>query len=65
MKIFSAHLFRVTRNASLERNEEEADDLLEIIEDELRERKFASIVRLEIEKSTPKHIKNYLIKTFK
>lgn len=62
MKIFSAHLFRVTRNASLERNEEEADDLLEIIEDELRERKFASIVRLEIETSTPKHIKNYLIK---
>jgi polyphosphate kinase len=62
MKIISAHLFRVTRNASLERNEEEADDLLEIISDELRERKFASIVRLELEKSTPKHIKNYLMK---
>ena len=62
MKIISTHLFRVTRNASLERNEEEADDLLEIIEDELRERKFASIVRLEIEKSAPTHIKNYLVK---
>ncbi len=62
MKILSAHLFRVTRNASLERNEEEADDLLEVIEDELRERKFASIVRLELEKNMPKQIKNYLIK---
>ncbi len=62
MEILSAHLFRVTRNASLERNEEEADDLLEVIEDELRERKFASIVRLELEKTMPEHIKNYLYK---
>jgi len=62
MKIISAHLFRVTRNASLERNEEEADDLLEVIEDELRERKFASIVRLELEKNMPIQIKQYLIK---
>jgi len=61
MKILSAHLFRVTRNASLERNEEEADDLLEVIEDELRERKFAQIVRLELESNMPKHIKDYLI----
>ena len=60
MKIISANLFRVTRNASLERNEEEADDLLEVIEDELRERKFAQIVRLELEKSMPLHIKKIL-----
>lgn len=65
MKIISAHLFRVTRNASLERNEEEADDLLEIIEDELKERKFAKIVRLELEKSMPKHIKQYLMNNLK
>ncbi len=62
MKVLSAHMFRVTRNASLERQEEEADDLLEVIEDELRERKFSEIVRLELEKAMPKHIKKYLIK---
>lgn len=62
MKVLSSNLFRVTRNASLERNEEEAEDLLEIIEDELRERKFAEIVRLELDVNTPKHIKKYLIK---
>ncbi len=62
MKVLSAHMFRVTRNASLDRNEEEADDLLETIEDELRERKFAEIVRLELDASMPKHIKKYLIK---
>lgn len=62
MKLISANMFRVTRNASLDRNEEEAEDLLETIEDELRERKFAGIVRLEIDADMPKHLKKYLIK---
>lgn len=62
MKVLSAHMFRVTRNASVDRNEEEAEDLLETIEDELRERKFAEIVRLEIDAEMPKHLKKYLIK---
>ncbi len=61
MEIQSAHLFRITRNASIERNEEEAEDLLEVIEDELRERKFAEIVRLEAEKEMPEHIMQYLV----
>jgi polyphosphate kinase len=46
--IESYELFRVTRNASTELDEEQADDLLEMIEIELRERKFAPIVRLEV-----------------
>ena len=62
MEVVSAHLFEVTRNASLERNEEEADDLLEVIEDELRERKFAQIVRLELDVQTPAPIKKFLVK---
>ncbi|MBD3617128.1 MAG: polyphosphate kinase 1 [Gracilimonas sp.] len=62
MKVLSAHMFRVTRNASVDRNEEEAEDLLETIEDELRERKFAEIVRLEIDAEMPKHLKKYLVK---
>jgi polyphosphate kinase len=62
MEIVSAHAFRVTRNADLDRNEEEADDLLELIEDELRERRFAEIVRVEIDKKTPKDVKQYLYK---
>lgn len=61
MQIKRAHIFRVTRNADLERNEEEADDLLEVISEELRERRFAEIVRLEIDQNTPVHIKEYLI----
>ncbi len=41
-------MFRVIRNANTERDEEEADDLLAMIESELRERRFAPIVRLEV-----------------
>jgi len=47
MEVQSAELFRVTRNANTERDEEQADDLLAMIESELRDRKFAPIVRLE------------------
>jgi polyphosphate kinase len=48
MEIVSCEIFRVTRNANTEKNEEEADDLVAMIESELKERKFAPIVRLEI-----------------
>jgi len=50
MEIASCDLFRVTRNANVQRDEEAATDLLEMIESELRERQFAPIVRLEIGK---------------
>jgi len=48
MEIVSAELFRVTRNAQVERDEELAEDLLEMIELELRDRHFADMVRLEV-----------------
>ncbi|MEW8427536.1 MAG: polyphosphate kinase 1 [Candidatus Thiodiazotropha sp.] len=48
MKIESCDLFRVTRNANLELDQESANDLMESIETELRERHFAPIVRLEV-----------------
>jgi polyphosphate kinase len=51
MEIEACSLFRVTRNAITERDEEEADDLLEMIEIELRKRKFAPVVRLQVDTS--------------
>ncbi len=48
MEVVSCELFRVTRNANTDKSAEHADDLLALIESALRERKFASIVRLEI-----------------
>ncbi|MEO0998864.1 MAG: polyphosphate kinase 1, partial [Pseudomonadota bacterium] len=46
--ILSCGFFRVTRNAIVERDEELANDLLEMIESELRNRRFAPVVRLEV-----------------
>ena len=48
MEIESHHAFRVTRNADLTLEEEEADDLLAAVEDELRRRRFGRAVRLEV-----------------
>ncbi|MDH3792687.1 MAG: polyphosphate kinase 1, partial [Rhodospirillales bacterium] len=47
VEVMSCEVFRITRNANTEREEEAADDLLELIETEVRDRKFAPIVRLE------------------
>ena len=48
MEIDSCEYFRVTRNVSTEREEDKADDLMELIESEVRDRKFAPIVRLQV-----------------
>jgi len=56
MTVESWEFFRVTRNANTERDEDEADDLLALIESELRDRRFAPIVRMEIAKGmNPAH----------
>ncbi|MGI9412238.1 MAG: polyphosphate kinase 1, partial [Hyphomicrobiales bacterium] len=47
VEVMTCEVFRVTRNANTEREEDAADDLLEMIESEVRDRKFAPIVRLE------------------
>ena len=53
MEVEEHHLFRVTRNADFEIEEDEADDLLLAIEEELRRRRFGDAVRLEVERSMP------------
>jgi polyphosphate kinase len=53
MEVVESYPFRVTRNADVQRNEEEADDLLETIQEELRERRFATVVRLEVATGMP------------
>lgn len=53
MKIESCAAFRVTRNAITERDGEQANDLLLVIESALRDRKFAEIVRLEVTNDMP------------
>ncbi len=52
--------FRVTRNADLNYRDEEADDLLELVEMELRRRRFGNAVRLEIGTSSGESIHSLL-----
>ena len=62
MEILRVHAFRVTRNADIEREEEVAEDLLAMISEELRERRLAPVVRLEVEKAMPPHLRALLLK---
>ncbi len=62
MNIQECYVFRVTRNADLEVEEDEADDLLLAIEKELQKRRIGgSAVRLEIQSSVPEHIRSTII----
>ncbi len=49
MKIESCELFRVTRNAIVELDATDADDLLELVMTEIEERDFSPIVRLQVD----------------
>ena len=61
MEVVAAYPFRVTRNTDMEIEEDEADDLLRTMEDNLRQRHFGNVVRLEIEESAPPEIRELLM----
>ena len=61
MDVEEHHLFRVTRNADLALEEDEADDLLLAIEEELQRRRFGEAVRLEVERTMPAAMRSVLL----
>ncbi len=62
MEIQEYHPFRVTRNSDLDVEEEEADDLMEAIEQELRKRRIGgSVVRMETNPNLPDAIRSLLM----
>lgn len=62
MEIVSVHPFRVTRSADVDRDDDEADDLLALISEELRERRFAPVVRLEVDREMPREVRELLVR---
>ncbi|HWX41527.1 MAG TPA: polyphosphate kinase 1 [Blastocatellia bacterium] len=60
MDVGESHVFRVTRGADLDIKDDEADDLLRMLEQELRKRRFGSAVRLETASSMPGEMVRYL-----
>ncbi len=61
MEILSYYPFRITRDAELDIEEEEADDLISALQEELRKQKFGSVVRMEIASDIPPEIRKELI----
>jgi polyphosphate kinase len=69
VEILGWHLFRITRNSDLnldlgQGDNDEADDLLDLIQEEVRNRKFGEVVRLEVHKSTPESVRQLLMEEF-
>lgn len=60
MKLSKGHLFRVTRDADVEIRDDKAADLLALIKESLRERRFGLAVRLEVSSTMPQEMVEYL-----
>jgi polyphosphate kinase len=62
MRVMEHHLFRVTRNAEVELDEDRDEDLLQALERELARRRFGPPVRLEVAASISDHVLELLIR---
>ncbi len=60
--VLETHLFRLTRNADIEIQEDEASDLLHTMKEGLRQRQFGPVVRLTIDRTMPETIKDLLVR---
>src|SRR5712691_5519023 len=59
--VLESYPFRVLRDADIELQEDEASDLLEYIEQEVRERRFGLVVDLAVHPSMPPRIRSLLL----
>ncbi len=60
-RILAKGCFRITRNADLSLDEEGAEDLLEAIEQSVKQRKWGEVIRLEFEKGLDKRLLEHLV----
>lgn len=60
MQVGECHVFRVTRDADVEVREDEANDLLRMMEQTLRNRRFGTAVRLQVTTQMPAGMRDYL-----
>lgn len=65
MEVRASYPFRVTRNADLELREDAAEDLLEMIEEELAKRRFGEIERLEFTRAIPLELRQIIVEELK
>ncbi len=63
-QVRSAHVFRVIRDTDMVIQEDEADDLLETIDQGLRQLRHGALSMLQVEERTPNRVVNILIENF-
>ncbi|HWS53453.1 MAG TPA: polyphosphate kinase 1 [Pyrinomonadaceae bacterium] len=63
MHVSQWHAFRVTRDADVELRDDEAADLLRVVEISLRERRFGAAVRLEVANSMPREMSDMIARS--
>ncbi|HNF94891.1 MAG TPA: polyphosphate kinase 1, partial [Anaerolineales bacterium] len=61
LEVVSAHPFRIVRDADIEIQELEADDLLETMQQNIRKRKFGSVVQVAVHPSMPEEMRDLLV----
>lgn len=65
VEVVESHRFRVTRDTDIELQEDEADDLLRVIEENIRQRRFGQVVRMEVESSIPEYMLETLMENLR
>ncbi|MEN6482770.1 MAG: polyphosphate kinase 1 [Anaerolineaceae bacterium] len=65
VNVLEAHPFHVTRNADIQIQELEALDLLETMEESVRNRRFGAVVRMLVYKDMPGYVKHFLAENMK
>lgn len=61
MEVVAAHPFRIVRDADIEIQELEADDLLETMQQNIRKRKFGSVIQVAVHPTMPENIRELLV----
>jgi len=64
VEILGCYPFRITRNTDFEVDHDEAEDLLSTIQEEVRNRRFGAVVRLEVSPGLPHSIRDVLLSEF-
>jgi polyphosphate kinase len=65
LEVVEAHRFRITRDTDIELQEDEADDLLRVIEENIRQRRFGSVVRMEVASRIPEFMLETLMENLR
>ena len=65
VEVLESHRFRVTRDTDIELQEDEADDLLRVIEENIRQRRFGQVVRMEVEDTMPEYMMDTLMENLR